>query len=115
MIAVEATTFTGQIYDQLLPHAEKLKVAHPLMLRASAAAKRKNDGIDAGSPTASAAISCPRATWHRPRSATGDLSCATAVWCCAKRCRIRTAIGPADGDRGEHNTSCARTAWATWL
>jgi hypothetical protein len=48
MIAVEATTFAGQIYDQLLPHAEKLKVAHPLMLRAIAAAKRKNDGIDVG-------------------------------------------------------------------
>ena len=31
----------------LLPHAEKVKVAHPLMLRAIAAAKRKNDQIDA--------------------------------------------------------------------
>ena len=32
MIAMEATIFTGWIYDQLLPHAEKVKVAHPLML-----------------------------------------------------------------------------------
>jgi transposase len=47
-IAMEATIFTGWIYDQLLPHAEKVKVAHPLMLRAIAAAKRKNDRIDAG-------------------------------------------------------------------
>jgi transposase len=39
--------FTGWIYDHLLPHAEKVKVAHPLMLRAIAAAKRKNDKIDA--------------------------------------------------------------------
>jgi hypothetical protein len=31
---MEATIFTG-IYDHLLPHAEKVKVAHPLMLRAS--------------------------------------------------------------------------------
>jgi transposase len=46
-IAMEATIFTGWIYDHLLPHAEKLKVAHPLMLRAIAAAKRKNDRIDA--------------------------------------------------------------------
>ena len=30
------------------PHAEKVKVAHPLMLRAIAAAKKKNDRIDAG-------------------------------------------------------------------
>jgi transposase len=48
MIAMEATMFTGWIYDHLLPHAETVKVAHPLMLRAIAAAKRKNDKIDAG-------------------------------------------------------------------
>ena len=47
MMAMEATIFTGWIYDYLLPHAEKLKVAHPLMLRAIAAAKKKNDKIDA--------------------------------------------------------------------
>src|SRR6202163_1005862 len=47
MIAMEATIFTGWIYDHLLPHAEKVKVANPLMLRAIAAAKRKNDKIDA--------------------------------------------------------------------
>jgi len=47
-MAMEATIFTGWIYDHLLPHAEKVKVAHPLMLRAIAAAKKKNDRIDAG-------------------------------------------------------------------
>src|SRR6516164_10452556 len=47
MMAMEATIFTGWIYDYLLPHAEKVKVAHPLMLRAIAAAKKKNDKIDA--------------------------------------------------------------------
>ena len=46
-IAMEATIFTGWIYDHLLPHAESVKVAHPLMLRAIAAAKKKNDRIDA--------------------------------------------------------------------
>ena len=46
-IAMEATIFTGWIYDQLLPHAETVKVAHPLMLRAIAA-KKKKDKIDAG-------------------------------------------------------------------
>ena len=44
---MEATMFTGWIYDHLKPHAASLKVAHPLMLRAIAAAKRKNDRIDA--------------------------------------------------------------------
>jgi len=47
MMAMEATIFTGWIYDHLLPHAEKIKVADPLMLRAIAAAKKKNDKIDA--------------------------------------------------------------------
>src|SRR6266699_2842550 len=46
--AMEATVFTGWIYDHLKPHAAVLKVAHPLMLRAIAAAKKKNDRIDAG-------------------------------------------------------------------
>jgi transposase len=45
--AMEATLFSGWIYDHLKPHAAGLKVAHPLMLRAIAAAKKKNDRIDA--------------------------------------------------------------------
>jgi transposase len=45
--AMEATLFSGWIYDHLKPHAAALKVAHPLMLRAIAAAKKKNDRIDA--------------------------------------------------------------------
>jgi transposase len=45
---MEATIFTGWIYDHLLPHAAQVKVAHPLMLQAIAAAKKKNDRIDAG-------------------------------------------------------------------
>ena len=48
MIAMEATIFTGWIYDHLLPHAAQVKVAHPVMLRAIALAKKKNDRIDAG-------------------------------------------------------------------
>src|SRR5271163_2080347 len=46
-VAMEATMFTGWIYDHLLPHAAAVKVAHPLMLRAIAAAKKKNDRLDA--------------------------------------------------------------------
>ena len=44
-VAMEATIFTGWIYDHLLPHAAQVKVAHPVMLRAIAAAKKKNDRI----------------------------------------------------------------------
>src|SRR5271165_712895 len=46
-VAMEATMFTGWIYDYLRPHAAAVKVAHPLMLRAIAVAKKKNDRIDA--------------------------------------------------------------------
>ena len=45
---MEATIFTGWIYDHLKPHAATTKVAHSLMLRAIAAAKKKNGSIDAG-------------------------------------------------------------------
>jgi transposase len=43
---MEATMFTGWLYDYLRPHAAAVKVVHPLMLRAIAAAKKKNDRID---------------------------------------------------------------------
>src|SRR5712664_1018563 len=46
-VAMEATIFTAWIYDHLQPHAAAVKVAHPLMLRAIAVAKKKNDLIDA--------------------------------------------------------------------
>ncbi len=45
--AMEATLFTGWIYDHLREHARELKVAHPLRLRAIATAKKKTDAIDA--------------------------------------------------------------------
>ena len=45
--AMEATIFTGWIYDFLKPYAVELKVAHPEMLKAITAAKKKNDRADA--------------------------------------------------------------------
>lgn len=45
--AMEATLFSGWIYDFLLPHALSLEVAHPAMIRAIAASKKKNDRVDA--------------------------------------------------------------------
>jgi transposase len=44
--AMEATMFTGWVYDFLRPHALELKVAHPQMLKAITAAKKKNDRAD---------------------------------------------------------------------
>lgn len=45
--AMEATLFTGWVYDFLKPHAGELKVANPNMLKAITAAKKKNDMADA--------------------------------------------------------------------
>ncbi|HXR75123.1 MAG TPA: IS110 family transposase [Bryobacteraceae bacterium] len=44
---MEATLFTGWIYDFLKPFAVELKVGHPLMLRSICAGKKKSDKIDA--------------------------------------------------------------------
>jgi transposase len=44
---MEATLFTGWIYDFLKPFALELKVGHPLMLRSICAGKKKSDKIDA--------------------------------------------------------------------
>ena len=45
--ALEATLFTGWIYDHLEGYAAELQVAHPAMLKAIACAKKKNDQLDA--------------------------------------------------------------------
>ena len=45
--ALEATMFTGWVYDCLRPLAERLEVAHPVMLKAITCAKKKNDSLDA--------------------------------------------------------------------
>lgn len=45
--AMEATIFTSWVYDFLNPYAVELKVAHPAMLKAITASKKKNDRADA--------------------------------------------------------------------
>jgi transposase len=44
---MEATMFSGWIYDTLKPFAAQLDMAHPAMVKAITAAKKKNDKIDA--------------------------------------------------------------------
>jgi transposase len=44
---MEATLFTGWIYDCLVEQGATVKVAHPAMLQAIVAAKKKNDPMDA--------------------------------------------------------------------
>ena len=44
---MEATLFTGFVYDVLTPYAIEIQVGHPLQLKAISCAKHKSDHIDA--------------------------------------------------------------------
>jgi transposase len=45
--AMEATLFSGWIYDTLQPFATELQMGHPVMMKAIGASKKKNDQLDA--------------------------------------------------------------------
>lgn len=45
--AMEATLFSGWIYDHLVERGGQVKVANPVMVKAIAASKKKNDRVDA--------------------------------------------------------------------
>lgn len=45
--AMEATLFTGWIYETLEPYAAELQVGNPLMMKAISSAKKKSDRLDA--------------------------------------------------------------------
>src|SRR6202789_3629615 len=76
-IAMEATIFSGWIYDHLRPHAVAIKVAHPLMLRAIALAKKKNEKMDASKIANCLGVDFrPEGTLAPRRFATGGGFCA---------------------------------------
>jgi transposase len=45
--AMEATLFSGWVYDSLKPFASALEIGNPSMMKAISAAKKKNDQLDA--------------------------------------------------------------------
>jgi transposase len=45
--AMEATLFSGWIYDTLKPFAAELQMGHPVLMKAISASKKKNDQLDA--------------------------------------------------------------------
>lgn len=47
VVGLEATMFTGWVYDFLKPSVVDIKVGHPYMLRAIVAGKKKSDRLDA--------------------------------------------------------------------
>src|SRR5579871_3689511 len=77
--AMEATLFSGWIYDTFKPYAAELQMGHPAMMKAIGASKKKNDKLPAKRPTWCAAICCRNAGWRRPKSANCDGCCAIAT------------------------------------
>ena len=47
IVGMEATMFTAWVYDHLVSHSGTVKIAHPAMLKAITASKKKNDRVDA--------------------------------------------------------------------
>ncbi len=92
--AVEATMFTGWIYDHPEATCSAVKVAHPLMLRAIAAAKKKNDRIDANKICRLPALRFPAGVLHglSRRFARGGARYATATCWCVRWCRVKIKI-----------------------
>ncbi|MBV8808001.1 MAG: transposase, partial [Acidobacteriaceae bacterium] len=102
-VAMEATIFTGWVYDHLLPHATQVNVAHPVMLRAIAASKKKNDRID-GSKIADCLRcdflpECPYG-FHRDSGPAPHIALSAPAGA-ADGSNEESNLGPVDGNRGE--------------
>ena len=88
--AMEATIFSGWIYDTLKPYAASLQMGNPSMMKAISASKKKNDQLDARKiADLCDAICCQRATWGRRRCASCGACCATGTRWYSTACRRR--------------------------
>jgi transposase len=65
--AMEATQFSGWIYDTLAPYAEDLAVAHPADLEAITKAKKKSDALDADKLSDLLRVELLPRVWMPPR------------------------------------------------
>ncbi len=65
--AMEATQFSGWIYDTLAPYADDLAVAHPADLEAITKAKKKSDALDADKVTDLLRVDLLPRVWMPPR------------------------------------------------
>src|SRR5258708_4918461 len=86
-IGMEATIFSGWLHDHLLPHAVQIRVAHPLMLRAIAAAKKKNDRIDASKIADCLRCDFLPECYMAPTEIPDGERCAIAICWCGRWCR----------------------------
>ena len=85
MGAMEATLFTEWIYDLLKAWAQALQVAHPPMLKAIAAAKKKNDKVDACMIADLLRCNLLPECYMVPVAIRDLRCCATAIWWCDRR------------------------------
>src|SRR5882762_1891226 len=79
--AMEATLFSGWIYDTLQPYGEQLEMAHPAKMKAISAGKKKSDTLDAR--TIADLVRCNlyrRVMWPRRASANCAACCVIAAW-----------------------------------
>ena len=77
---MEATMFTGWVYDHLLQYSAQVKVAHPAMLKAiSAGKKRMIAWMPKKYPPCCGAITFRSVTLLRARFVTQDESCDIAI------------------------------------
>ncbi len=65
--AMEATQFSGWIYDTLAPYADDLAVAHPADLEAITKAKKKSDALHADKVTDLLRVDLLPRVWMPPR------------------------------------------------
>lgn len=73
--AMEATVFTGWIYDHLVPHAAAVKVAHKLMLRANRACRISHDAADAAGSESARRKAVGRSVGTRRRYSPSECGC----------------------------------------
>ena len=86
--AMEATLFSGWIYDALKPFAVKLQMGNPSMMKAIGAAKKKSDKLDAR--TIADLVRCnllPASTWRSRRCAICGGCYAIETWWWGRRYR----------------------------
>lgn len=91
--AMEATLFSGWIYDTLKPHAVQLDMGHPALMKAIGAAKNKSDRLDAR--WIADLVRCnllPVCYVAPPAIRDCAKRCATAALWCSKRYQCKTKL-----------------------
>ena len=81
IVGMEATMFTAWVYDHLVSHSGTVKIAHPAMLKAITASKKKNDRVDA--QKISDLLRCnffPDVIWPHGKSETAAAYCGTGIY-----------------------------------